>query len=395
MITEMPNDPHQVLDTFQYPMQKITDVSVLKGFLNPAYPYSGFPERGFTTGYSNRFMVNADNTMLIAFGVQGWISSIYALVNGGWTFYRVLKFPDWYHETIGIGEQNDPRWDYNDPEILWYTTGSRLCAMDVKLGANSIVNDYTMSAPIIPQNHMDQSYKYRTVTTSNYTYVVNLSSGLQTMAVNRGVCDISPDDNWLMVQNPYTVFINLNDSRKIALPSSVTGMHDGWAYTAEGECVYIYQDSKIDYICAFDPDANKLYKIAAIGELAPGADLHMHFARMPDAVNCRGWIAMSTYIGGDPLDNQLMLMEIATGKIIRLGHNLTQYVNGGYFTEGFITMTRDGNGIIWSNNQNGTTNLELYYGDISSIWTKPADPKITLVLQKLGELTSAIKALIG
>jgi hypothetical protein len=372
---ERVGDPHATLATTTLPLRQVTRWADIKGSINPAITPN--PGTGWTPGYSNRVLVSPDGRYLLAMWTNGWNAALYTTAGA---FVRVLDFPGNGSE-IKLGENNDIRWDKAAPSRLvykrWNGKADCLFAQDAESGAETLV--WASGGTIRAEAHGDHGGALRAVLTATDTNVVDVSQNkvIDDIA-GIGVCDISPSGKWLMSQvTGKTSFYRIgNASILMTLPTLIVGQHDGWAYDGAGNEVYIYQDSKADWVSAFDPASGKETRIISASELAPGCDVNMHFGRMPSTRP--GWLLMVTYAGQGWSSNQLMLLEIKPAaekpRILRLGPNTCKYVNGAYFTEGLATISPDGNTVHFGSNVSGS--LEIWSLDLRPAWALVDGPAV-------------------
>lgn len=148
--------------------------------------------------------------------------------------------------------------------------------------------------------------------------------------------------------------------------------HHGWARTAAGAAVFVYQDNQDDQFKTFDPLTGKsagfMTYLDAFGHYAPDPGPYggQHIGRTaPD-----GWILFSTYDctmlpngSWHPWANAIVMVEIATKRGVVVCP--TRTARNGYFTE--ADATSDGKRVYWGGNDAGLDNLELWAENIPAL----------------------------
>ena len=366
---------------------RISDVGDHSGFSS----LNGSPGEGLHNGYSRFANANYTEEYVLAYSTDQPIL-MYRMSDG--SAIGLIQ-----HDNTGnhpICELHDPRWDMSGAAgteyTVYYNYDDSIYSMDLKQGYQSRQLIYDFNESILSEDHMDQdkNAKYRAIRFSNRIVVLDIKQkqilqGVVTVA--NGGCDISTEGDWLYAQGfgasgTETRFYKISDlaignvSSYVVLPCTNHG-HDGWAYDASGNEVYIFQDNTNDWFSAFNPATSQRINILNMQET--GWNFGQHMGRIYDSTKT-GWLIMSSYVNNNNswAYNQLMMIEIksysATPKprIWRLGHTYNtysqSYVFSGYFAEAFGNLSASGNTVYWGANWMGTDNLELYKLELPSNW---------------------------
>jgi hypothetical protein len=367
-VIERAGGTHAVLTVPALPVRKLTDVGIIPAGMRNNVPYAGMPDRGFTNGYCTFTNVNVTNEYFLAFGYQPWILALY---KADGTFVKFLVHPA---TGKGIGETADPRWDLSGrpgtEHDIYYHMWDGLFRLNALSGEQELI--WKAPAEIASEDHADQSRDalYRCEGSSGTLWLVNLraKSAHNTRLGKVYEYGVSPSGAWMYRDDPYDTkplrFYHTGDiARTVDLPTPSQG-HDGWAWDAAGREVYLYQDNKTDWFCAFDPQRRTLTRMLNLTET--GYEVNQHFSRMPE--NCKGWFLLSTYGGKGWAANQLMLVQIGEKpRIVRLGHNGNLWPLPGvndYFAQAFASIAPNGQAVLWGANSGGRENLEVYRMDL-------------------------------
>jgi len=217
--------------------------------------------------------------------------------------------------------------------------------------------------------------------------VTNPIDGSVLEFINGGETEISPSGKWALHNTSSSgqfffdleTFLATGEKIEIPMPTTSHG-HDGWAINKQGKEVYIYQDNKTDWYCAFEPKSLGLTKIFNMGPWGY-TGWNQHMSVMESNVS-KGWFLMSVYSDESHwMGDQLLLIEIedsSVSRILRIGDYLNLYnftspldKNKQYFAEGFASITKDCQRITFGANKNGTAPLDLYFINLpTDFWNK-------------------------
>jgi hypothetical protein len=146
-----------------------------------------------------------------------------------------------------------------------------------------------------------------------------------------------------------------------AITSGVQSVgHAGWAKSATGATVFVYQDNRDDMFKYFDPALGKSTAILTFLEMFGQWKGGQHIGRHGDP----GWFCLSTYDctplpdgSWHPWANAIVMVELATKKGVIVTPTKTKFA--GYFSEAYACISKDGRRVYWGGNDNGADNLEL------------------------------------
>jgi hypothetical protein len=367
----------------------------------------------YTNGYSRWSPANLTGEYVTAFGTDGE-SVVYRLADR--TIVRALD----------VGEPNELHWDSSGQPgtatTLYYRVGAELRRMDVLVGAEELVHDFTADEPTAQaaingvEGAPSRDMRY---------WAFQLCSGMSGGGQCTGLLDIvvydlqsdtlagrltdveptiptpnfvdmAPSGSRIVVgsckengstpapwNGPYAW--SRNFSTRVRLGTNCT--HSGWAWGAGGEELYVSFDScgaaneeitpTCDYLMAVDVnDAagwDNRFGILYQGDLGWGASNHL--GRIYDAT-VRGWLFMSTYgSGGAGWDHQLVFVELvpesAGPRIWRVAPTMTS--DDGYWTESFASVDFAAGHVYWGANWDGAGNLELYRATLCDRWWEALD----------------------
>ena len=388
-------------------IERLSDSNHWKAFYtaNPtAIPLNGgrdFPvdkmvDHGVTNGYSKFMPTNDDNSLMMA-----WAS---------WGFQGMYRMSDMaFLGTVPFNSANplpanaDPRFDRGgDParkntitfaveggnviqRQVWNLPSSQQTLCTAPTGfkffsagsEDDVSDDGTKRVFAISTGYNQTTGHWDNVRTG----VADLATGILLPGQPLGqpnAVDMSPDGKyfaWLnhegfassapnrfylvskLAQGDITGFIQLDSTINQGTINNVPGLiqsiaHNGWAQLASGEWVFLYQDNRDDTIKAFSFTTRQstiVLNLALLGlpnnHISRGGPL--------------GYFVLSTYGSYYPnaLNQSIMLVEIATGKITELCTTQTKWAQ--YFTECWASIDRFNQYIYWASNLNGADNLEI------------------------------------
>lgn len=366
--------------TFHTQIVRITDKS------------DGYSGPGIENEYARTDPENADGSFLILRGNDG-----------EWYRYRTSDFKLVEHLDItGGGEEPEPRWDADNPKLIYYLYGSKLKSYNFETGKVATVHDFredfSSATYITTKTEGDSSLdrRYWCFMLEDYGYrvqaVVCYDKKLNKIIGRR---DTFPDNiNWVSMDMsgqhcivgyenlPAQVFTtDLNVS--VSLPNGANGHMDP-ALTADGRDVMVFQNNDDDWITMVDLSTGVETKLLPIPFDVNG-DIGLHFSG-----NCSGtpgWVLVSTY-GSKNLpteskahswmDTQLFLLELKDKpRVFRLAHthaytSLDFSGEKNYFSEAFATINQKGNHICFGSNwEDFTTDYsDAYRLTLPEDWNK-------------------------
>ena len=369
----------------------------------------------YTNGYSRWSPANITGQYATAFGSDGQ-SAVYRLADR--TIVRSLP----------VGEANELHWDATGASgtetMLYYRVDAELRRMDVLVGNEELVHDFTVEYPTAGavlngvEGAPSRDMRYWAFQVCDSMDGGGQCLGIQDIIVydlqsdavlsrlsdthpgmpTPNFVDISPSGSRIVVgtckdsgstpapwDGPYAW--SLDFSTNVRLDTNCS--HSGWAWGSAGQEYSVAYDTcganneeatpTCDFLIAVDVNDpqgwdNRL-GIAYWGDI--GWDYSNHMGRIYDS-NVRGWFFMSTYgelTTGWPA-HQLLFVELvpqASGpRLLRVGPTVVGYSD--YWTEAFASLDFQAEHVYWGSNWDGAANLELYQATLCSGWWNAIQP---------------------
>lgn len=365
-------------------IERITDVSKVTGTNMLLCVYSRYtPE-------------NADGTLWLPHGANSTSAWVQRVSD------NVITRPVLDSGGKTLGENNELRWDYNNPNIVRYVKGMQFWQQDVTTGVNTLIRDFSSDFPagnlLMNDVEGDSSHDSRywcwmvKVTPSQgsfyeiafVTYDLQTNTILGTMTfANWGLpqpdssetgrmpvpnmVEVSPDGRFAVIHwnrcwtdggsgfnvnligthadGPHVYPLTLDHTQAVKV--AVDATHSAWAQHATGKWMFVSQNNRNDWIEAVDPDDGSVIQMIYNGVLGWGPGFH--FSCCDGAV---GGVLLSTYSPTQTMvgDNQLMILPLVANCIplrISPSYNKIESANA-YRLEGSAAFSRDGRRIYWS-----------------------------------------------
>jgi len=297
---------------------------------------------GMVNEYSRVQSFNADGSRLLAHGTEGT-----------WYLYDAQTL-------LPLGElavEVEPRWDPDDPDVLYYSDETRLMSLNVQSGSTTEVHDFADDFPgqnlvAVWTRHegrpsrdgrywglLGQDQEWETVAFVVYdrqTDQVTLRDVRGLPGVEEGIdhVTISPLGNYFLASfdhycehgylgddaNPCGLMVYDQDLTNGRSLLRIIGHYDP-ALDAQGREVIIYQDIDTDHISMLD---------LATGAVTPlweidfsYTEIGFHFSGL--AFDRPGWAVVSTHHDDVAthtwMDDQVLLVELKPGgRVVRLAH---------------------------------------------------------------------------
>ena len=298
---------------------------------------------GMANEYSRVQSFNADGSRLLVRSTEGT-----------WYLYDAQTL-----EPIGpLPVAAEPRWDAEDPNVLYFSDGTQLLSLDVAGGEATLVHDFAGDFPDQQLSAVWTRYEGRPSRDTRYWGLMAEDAGWLPVAFvvydrqtdqatvrdMRGVPGTEEDVDHVTISPLGTYFLasfdracdpgtlgddahpcglmvydrDLTNGRSLL---RIIGHYDV-ALDAEGQEVVIYQDIDADQIAMLDLETGAVTPLWQIDFSHTGIGLH--FSGL--AYDRPGWAVVSTY-DDDPtaytwLDDQVLVVELkADGRLVRLAHN--------------------------------------------------------------------------
>ncbi len=352
---------------------------------------------GMVNEYSRVQAFNADGSRLLVRGTEGT-----------WYLYDA--------QTLQPSEQlpiaGDPRWDAQDPNLLYYSDETRLLSLDVtaSFGEPALVHDFADDFPGQQLSAVWTRYEGRPSRDTRYwglmaedadwlpvAFVVyDRQTDQVTIRDMRGAPGMEEDVDHVTISPLGTYFLASfdhyceagqlgDDARPCGLMVynrdlsggrsllRIIGHYDT-ALDAAGREVIIYQDVDADQVSMLDLETGAVTPLWDI-DFSHTA-IGFHFSGL--AYDRPGWAVVSTY-DDDPntytwMDDQILAVELkAGGRVVRLAHNRSvrdEEQELDYWAEPHATANGDLTRILFSSNwgRSGTGQVEMFLIALPPNW---------------------------
>jgi hypothetical protein len=364
---------------------RVTDRS--KDILNP-----GDPSSGLKNEYARVQSFNADGSLVLIRSIEAF-----------WYVYAV-------HSFVPLGEipaVDEPRWDAEDPNLLYYTDGTTLMSYDLRAGRTEMIRDFADEFPgfdlaaVWTRYEGSPSYSTRfwglLAVDLEWNPVAFLIYDMQTDSCEiREIppgysidnVTISPLGNYFLAS--FDAFCEHGHLGRDADPCGfmvynrglengrgllrIIGHYDA-LLDANGREVILYQDIDTDTISMLDLETGVVIPLVTI-DFSHTA-LGFHFSGR--ASDVPGWGLVSTYNGGHPsdftwMDDVLFAIELKqNGRIIRLAHTHSVYderIEQDYWAEPHATVNQNFTRILFTSNwgRSGTEEVDMYMIVLPENW---------------------------
>ena len=351
---------------------------------------------GLKNEYSRVQSFNADGTYLLVYGTEG-----------EWFLYDARSLQSLGQLPLGP----EPRWDAEDPSVLYYNDETRLMAFDVGTGTASTVHDFAGDVPGRDAVAVWTAYEGRPTRDTRLWglmaedehwvpvafLVYDRMEDAVTVRDVRGIPGIEDDVDHVTMSPLGTYFLasfdrycsdgelgddeepcglmvydrDLSNGRGLL---RIIGHYDA-ALDAQGREVIIYQDIDTDNISQLDLETGSVVPLFAID--FSQTPIGFHFSGL--AYDQPGWALVSTYSGGYPdahswMDDQVFAIELqAAGRVVRLAHThslVDEDQEHDYWAEPHATVNRDFTRILFTSNwgRSGTDAVNMFLLELPVGW---------------------------
>ncbi|MBN1451895.1 MAG: cellulase family glycosylhydrolase [Anaerolineales bacterium] len=352
--------------------------------------------RGMKNEYSRVQSFNADGTRILV-----------RSVNAYWYLYDAATLQPLGSLPLDV----EPRWDADDPNIIYFITGTRLMSYNLQTGEQVAVHDFATDLP--GQNpvmvwtryegspSLDSRYWGLMAEDQDWLDSAYLIYDLQTDTVIamrdlRGWPDdereadsvtISPLGNYFIVQSdkyceqgqlgsdahPCGLMVYDRDLQNGRSLLRIVG-HSDTALDADGREVFVYQDIDTDSISMLDLETGEIIPLWPIDFSHTAIGLHFSGR----AFQRPGWVLVSTH-DGDPasytwMDDQVFALELKPGgRVVRLAHThslVDENQEHDYWAEPHASVNQDFTRVLFTSNwgRSGTEEVEMFMIDLAPDW---------------------------
>jgi hypothetical protein len=351
----------------------------------------GDPSLGLKNEYSRVQSFNADGSLVIVF-----------TTDGNWYLYDAVslqplgQLPIWH----------EPRWDAEDPDLLYFTEETRLLSYRISNGQQQIVHEFAKDIP--GQNLAAVWTKYEGSPSFDGRYWGLMAEDQEWMTVALLIYDVEANQIVAMRETPPaeidsvtisplgTYFLAFYDNYcehgQLGTDANPCGFmvydsnlengrgllriigHSDVALDAEGNEVIVYQDIDTDNIAMLDLASGEITPLWSI-DFSHSA-IGFHFSGQ--AFHMPGWVLVSTSNGARPsktwMDDQIFAVELLEGgRVARFAHTHSLYdenIEHDYWAEPHGSVNRDFTRIVFTSNwgRSGTEEVEMYIIQLPENW---------------------------
>ena len=323
----------------------------------------------------------------------------------------------------------EPRWDAEDPNLIYFSDETRLMAYNVATGQDNVVHDFADEFPGQNLPAVWTRYEGRpSIDTQTWGLMAEDEEWLPaafvvydrvtdeaTVRDMRGVPGIEDDVDHVTISPLGTYFLasfdrycdpadastgagaglgddahpcglmvydrDLTNGRSLL---RIAGHYDT-ALDAAGREVIIYQSIDTDEIAMLDLESGAITPLFPIDfSFTP---IGFHFSGL--AYDKPGWALVSTYSGGYPgahtwMDDQVFAVELsAGGRVVRLAHThslVDQDQEHDYWAEPQATVNRDFSRVLFASNwgRSGSEDVEMYLIELPAGWAGGAGQPVVV-----------------
>jgi hypothetical protein len=352
--------------------------------------------RGLKNEYSRVQSFNADGTYLLVYGTEG-----------EWFLYDAGSLQPLGRLPLGA----EPRWDAEDPAVIYYNDETRLMAFHVGTGETTLVHDFSGDVPGGGAVAVWMAYEGRPTRDARFWGLMAEDEEWVPVAFlvydrledrvivrdMRGVSGIEEDVDHVTISPLGTYFLASfdracpegelgDDADPCGLMSydrdlrngrgllRIIGHYDA-ALDPQGREVIVYQDIDTDYISMLDLESGTICPLWPID--FSHTPIGFHFSGL--AYDQPGWVLVSTHSGGYPdaytwMDDQVFALELeAGGRVVRLAHThswVDEDQEHDYWAEPHATVNHDLTRILFTSNwgRSGTEAVEMYMVELPAGW---------------------------
>ncbi|MBN1643000.1 MAG: hypothetical protein JXA09_17315, partial [Anaerolineae bacterium] len=354
--------------------------------------------RGIVNEYARVGSFNADGSLLLA-----------RSVDANWYLYDARSLRPLGALPLG----DEPRWDADDPDVVYYTDDIRLMAYDVRAGTGRVIHDFAPDLDRLAPIAVWTRYEGRPSMDTRYwglmaedarwipvaflvydrlTDQVTIRDMRNTPGIEEDVdhVTISPRGTYYLASydracerggagddaHPCGLMVYDRDLEGGRSLLRIIGHYDT-ALDAQGREVIVYQDIDTDQIAMLDLESGQVTPLWPID--FAHTPIGFHFSGL--AYERPGWALISTYSGGYPeaytwMDDQVFAIELrAGGRVARLAHThslVDPEAEHDYWAEPHATTNGDMTRILFTSNwgRSGSEEVDMYMIELAPDWTE-------------------------
>lgn len=351
------------------------------------------PSTGMKNEYSRIQSFNADGSFILVWSIEAY-----------WYLYDASSLQPLGRLPLSV----EPRWDAQDPALIYHLEETRLMAYSISEGRGWLVHDFAQDFPGEKLAAVWTRYEGRPSADSRFWGLMAEDEEWRTVALlvyditldqviarretpGRPEIDsvtISPLGNHLLAyhdevcpagrlgneENPCGLMVydrNLEHGRGLL---RIVG-HSDLALDAQGREVLVFQEIDQDQIAMLDLESGAVTSLFPINFSHSALGFHFSGA----AFERPGWVLVSTYNGARPaatwMDDQVFALELqASGRVVRLAHThsvVDEEQEHDYWAEPHASTNRDLTRILFTSNwgRSGTGEVEMYLIWLEEDWS--------------------------
>jgi hypothetical protein len=352
------------------------------------------PSRGAKNEYSRVQSFNADGTLIIVRSIEAH-----------WYVYDAASLQPLGEIPIVV----DPRWDANDPYLVYYFDETRLMSYDIQSGSKAVIHDFTQDFPDQSLSAVWTRYEGSPSRDSRYWGLMAQDENGDSVALL--VYDLQQDvvtARKMLLGNPSIDAVTISPSGEYFLAyhddycehgdlgsqdhlcgllvydrdlKNARGLlrivgHSDTALDANGRDVLIYQDIDTDNISMLDLQSGQITELVPIDFSYSGIGLHFSGR----AFLSPGWALVSTYNGSHPknhtwMDDVIFAIELKPNpRIVRLAHTHSLYnedMEQDYWAEPHANANQDFTRVLFTSNwgRSGTEEVDMFMITLPDDWS--------------------------
>jgi hypothetical protein len=355
----------------------------------------GDPSHGLKNEYARVQSFNADGSRILVRSIEHY-----------WYLYDAASL-----QPLGrLPLETEPRWDAQDPDVVYYGDETRLMEYHVEHGQSTLIHDFAddIDQPLAAvwtryegRPSMDSRYwglmaededwqPVAFVVYDRSTDMVTLRDTRDMPGMEEGVdhVTISPLGTYFLASfdracelgtfgddsSPCGLMVYDRDLAQGRSLLRIVGHYDV-ALDEKGREVVLYQDIDTDHISMLDLENGVITPLFEID--FSHTPIGQHYSGL--AYEQPGWGLVSTYSGGYPdaytwMDDVVFAVELkAGGRVVRLAHTHSQVdedVAHDYWAEPQATVNRDFSKVLFTSNwgRSGSDEVEMFLIDLPPGW---------------------------
>jgi hypothetical protein len=346
----------------------------------------GYTDDVILNHYSKADYENSDGTRVLLLTPKNMIWHLYDTTN-----LRRLKTV-----ALGSSSQPEPRWDDQDPALLYYVDGVRLMSLNVASGQRATIHDFSGDVPgaqtigtgVEGDASVDRNrWCFMARDSGDSVVAVVAYDRPQNAVIGKKTGGIDPTIDWvgtslsgrhcILGSDSGTVAHGVGFGKQVAMPPGANG-HADLALTKAGRDVLVYQNNDTDWIAMADLDTGAETNLVQI-PFTTNTDIGLHFSG--NCTRTPGWVLVSTYGRKEPsgshtwMDHHLFMVELKPGPRVWRVASTYSYM-GDYWAEAIASVNRAGTRVYWGSNwgQASLDRIETFVALLPVGWPSQVPP---------------------